>query len=75
MSYFNYHAKVKNLIKNNHCLGASILYKYNNIKPAMVFYFDNHIPMPIRSYMWDNYLQLIKKYNIPLNNPDNIPLD
>lgn len=72
MSYFNYHAKVKSLIKNGACIGASLLYKHNNIKPAMVFYFNNHKPMPIRDYRWDEYFPLIKEYKIKLNNPDNI---
>lgn len=72
MSYFNYHAKLKGLIKTGNCIGVSLLYKYNNIKPAMVFYFNNHIPMPVRYYMWDEYLPLIKQYNLKLSNPDNL---
>ena len=72
MSYFNYHAKIKNLIKSNHCLSVSLLYKYNHIKPAMVFYFDNAKPMPVRDYMWQEYFPLIKKYDLKLGNPDNI---
>ena len=66
--YFNYHHKVKSLIKNGHCLGVSLLYEYNKIKPAMVFYFSNHVPMPIREYRWAEYLPLIKQYNIKLDN-------
>ena len=72
MSYFNYHAKIKSLIKSGDCLGASLLYKYHNIKPAMVFYFKSHIPMPVRNYMWQDYFPLIKQYNLKLDNPDNL---
>ena len=72
MSYFNYHAKLKNLIKNGDCIGVSLLYKYQNIKPAMVFYFSNHKPMPVRNYRWDEYFPLIKEYNLKLSNPDNL---
>ena len=72
MSYFNYHAKVKSLIKGGDCIGVSLLYKYNHIKPAMVFYFKSHKPMPIRNYMWNDYFPLIKQYNLKLDNPDNI---
>lgn len=75
MPYFNYHAKVKSLIKSGECLCASLLNKYNHIKPAMVFYFKNHKPMPIRDYMWNEYLRLIKQYNIQLDNPDNIDFE
>ena len=72
MSYFNYHAKIKNLVKNGDCIGVSLLYKYNHIKPAMVFYFKSHNPMNVRDYRWDEYLHLISQYNLKLNNPDNL---
>lgn len=72
MSYFNYHAKIKDLIKSGDCLSVSLLYKYKNIKPAMVFYFNSHKPMPVRDYRWNEYFTLIKLYNIKLDNPDNL---
>jgi len=74
MSYFNYHAKVKNLIKTNNCLSVSIVDKYNSISPAMVFYFKNNKPMPIRQYKWQDYLPLIESYFIPLSNYTNLKL-
>ena len=66
MAYFNYHAKAKNLIKNNCCFAASIFENYHNIKPALVLYFYNNQPIPIREYMWQDYLPLLteKKINI-----------
>lgn len=75
MTYFNYHAKAKNLISSGHCMSVSLFKNYHNIKPAMVFYFDNNFPMPIREYMWNDYLPLINKHNLTINNPDNIDLD
>lgn len=75
MSYFNYHAKAKNLIKNGHCIAVSVFKTYHHISPALVFYFDNSRPIPIREYMWNNYLPLIKQFNIKINNEENIPLE
>ena len=72
MTYFNYHAKVKNLIKAGDCIEVSLMYKYHNIKPAMVLYFKSHKPMPIRSYRWNEYFPLIKDYNLKLYNLDNL---
>ena len=75
MAYFNYHAKAKNLIKSGNCLSVNIFKEYHHIKPAMVFYFENSKPIPIRQYMWFEYLPLITQFNIKLNNPDNLPLN
>ena len=74
MTYFNYHAKAKNLIRTNHILSASIFAEYHHIKPALVLYFDNSRPIPIRDYMWREYLDLLIEQNIPIINMDNIPL-
>ena len=75
MTYFNYHAKAKHLINSGHCMSVSVFNNYHNIKPAMVFYFDNNIPMPIRDYMWKEYLPLIKQQNLTILNPNNIELE
>ena len=64
MAYFNYHAKAKNLIKNNNCFAATIFDNYHNIKPALVLYFFNNQPIPIREYMWKDYSELLSKHNI-----------
>ena len=74
MTYFNYHAKAKNLIKNNHLIGATIFREYHHIKPALVLYFDNYKPIPIREYMWYDYLALIHDAEVTILNPDNISL-
>lgn len=55
--YYNYHAQAKKLIDEGHLIRCEIVDQWNNIKPALVLYFDNHKPMPIRSYRWDEYLK------------------
>lgn len=74
MPYYNYHAIAKRLIENNHLIAVSIFPEYKNIRPAMVLYFDNHRPIPIREYMWDDYLDKIHNKKIEIINEHNIPL-
>ena len=64
MAYFNYHARAKQLIKSGNCIGASIFNRYHHIYPALVLYFDNHKPIPIREYMWSDYFELLKATEI-----------
>ena len=64
MAYFNYHARAKQLIKSGNCIGASIFNRYHHIYPALVLYFDNHRPIPIREYMWSDYFELLKATEI-----------
>lgn len=66
MAYFNYHAKAINLIKTNHCKFAIIKKKHNAISPALVLYFDNSLPMPIRLYKWNIYFLLLNELNIQI---------
>ena len=66
MSYFNYHAKAMNLIKANHCKKAQIVQKYNEISPALVLFFDNFRPMPIREHKWHVYFLLLEEYNVKI---------
>lgn len=54
--YYNYHAKAKQLIADGHLVKMEIVDKWNAISPALVLYFDNHKPMPIRQYRWDEYI-------------------
>lgn len=75
MAYFNYHARAKHLLKSNSCIAATIFKEYHHIRPALVLYFSNHKPMPIRDYMWHEYLPIIKNLNIKVLNPDNISID
>lgn len=59
MSYFNYHAKAKRLIAEGHCVRYEIVDRWNAISPALVLYFDNEKPMPIREEKWAEYLALL----------------
>ena len=61
MSYFNYHAKAKNLIASVHLVRFEIVPKWGNIAPDLVLYFDNNRPMPIRQHRFDEYLKLLQK--------------
>jgi len=56
MGYYNYHAQAKQLIADGHLVKMEIVERWNAIAPALVLYFDNHRPMPIRQYRWDEYL-------------------
>lgn len=60
MAYFNYHAKAKNLIATGHLVRFEIVPKWGNIAPALVLYFDNNRPMPIREYRFDEYLKMLQ---------------
>ena len=60
MGYFNYHAKAKKLISDGHLVKFEIVPKWNSIPPALVLYFDNNKPMPIREYRFDEYLKLLQ---------------
>ena len=75
MTYFNYHAKAKNLLKAGHCIAVSIFKTYHHISPALVLYFNNNKPIPVRKYMWNEYLPLILKQGIIISNEENIPLN
>lgn len=59
--YYNYHARAKQLINEGHLIKSEIVDKWNSIEPALVLYFDNHKPMPIRKHKWDEYLTFIKE--------------
>ena len=74
MPYYNYHAIAKRLINDNHLIAVTVFNEYKNIRPALVLYFDNHRPIPIRDYMWDEYLDKIRNKKIEIINEDNIPL-
>ena len=66
MGFYNYHAVATNLIKNGHCNKAIFKQKHNVISPALVLYFDNHKPMPIRQDSFEKYLILLKTYDITI---------
>lgn len=58
--YFNYHGKAKRLIAEGHLVDFKVMPEWGIIKPALVLYFDNHKPMPIRKYRWEEYWEILK---------------
>ena len=64
--FFNYHSKVKRIIETDTITKIEIVENYNNISPAMVTYFKNNPPMPIREHKWDEYIAYL--HNIDNNN-------
>lgn len=71
MAYFNYHAKIKKLIEEKELVSFEIVENWNNIKPALVLYFKNDKPMPIREYRWSEYDEILNNYDFK-NNEKNI---
>ena len=59
--YFNYHAKAKKLIAEGHLTDYEIVDCWNGISPALVLFFDNNKPMPIREHRWDEYFKILNK--------------
>ena len=41
--------------------GEVVQENYNGISPALVLYFDNAPPMPVREHKWEEYFKLIDK--------------
>ena len=62
MGYYNYHAVVKKLIFEGELVGYKFMEEYRGIAPALVLYFKNHAPIPIRSYRWEEYLPLLNNF-------------
>ena len=54
--YFNYHAKVKKLILEGKLSGYEFLDEYKGISPVLLLHFKDYKSMPIRDYMWEEYL-------------------
>ncbi len=61
MGYYNYHAVAKNLIKNGHLIRTEYVGVWNDVSPALVLFFDNHPPMPIRKEKWEEYENIISE--------------
>lgn len=63
MRYYNYHAQIKKLILSGKLIGYRFVDDYNGIKPALVLYFKDHRPMPLRSYRWEEYMPFLMNLN------------
>lgn len=60
MNYFSYHNKAKQLIKQGELMYYTIVDNYNGISPALVLYFKNYKPMPIRSHHFEEYFKILE---------------
>lgn len=58
--YFNYHAKLKRLIREGHLVEYKIVERHNAVSPALVLYFDNNKPCPVRKEHFTEYIDLIE---------------
>ena len=74
MGYFNYHAKVKELIKLGKLVDFYFTDKYKNISPALVLVFNNcsHPVMPIRAHRFKEYLPILEEWCKKNNKEKNI---
>ena len=61
--YYNYHAQAKRKIMEGKLSSYKFVDEYNGIAPALVLYFVDSKPMPIRDYMWEEYLSLLIKFD------------
>lgn len=57
--YYNYHAQVRRKILEGKLVGYKFVDEYNGISPALVLYFSDGKAMPIRDYMWEDYLPIL----------------
>ena len=60
MGYFSYHNKVMSKIKNGELIRFEFVEEYHGISPCLVLYFSDGKVFPIRDYMFDDYIKLLK---------------
>jgi len=53
--YFDYHAVAKRAIREGHFVRKEYVPVWNGISPALVLFFDDRPPMPIRRERWEEY--------------------
>lgn len=58
---YPYHNKAKMLIKEGHLTHYEFVEKWNQIENALVLYFDNHRPIPIRPHRHEEYMVILLK--------------
>ena len=63
MPYFNYHAKIKRLIREGKLCGYYFAERHGKISPALVLLFDDdvHPVLPVREHRFDEYLRILPK--------------
>lgn len=57
--YYNYHAQIRKLLLSGNLISYEFVKDYNGISPALVLFFKNHRPMPVREHHWQEYLDMI----------------
>lgn len=62
--YFNYHAKLKRLIREGHCISFEFVETYHGISPCLVLNFDNGSSFPVREHHFQEYQFLLMKYDV-----------
>ncbi len=60
--YYNYHAQVRKKLFEGKLTGYEFVEEYHGISPALVLYFKDSRPMPIRDYMWEQYLPFLLEF-------------
>ena len=60
--YFNYHAKINKLIKEKQLIDYKFFPTYHHISPALVLYFKDYPPMPIRQHQFVRYQIILQNY-------------
>lgn len=60
---YPYHNKSKQLIKQGHLTHWEMVEKWNHIEHALVIYFDNHRPIPIRPHRHEEYIKILEFHN------------
>lgn len=61
--YFNYHAKIKKLILDGKLVSYEFRKEWNGISPALVFFFYDEKPMPVREYRFEEYMIFLNNFN------------
>ena len=61
--YFNYHAKIKKLILDGKLVSYEFRKQWNGISPALVFFFYDEKPMPVREYRFEEYMIILNDFN------------
>lgn len=59
MGYYNYHAKLKQKIKDGELEKFEFVDSYKNFSPCLVLYFKDGKVFPVREYMFDEYIKLL----------------
>ena len=60
--YYNYHAMVRKKLLEGKLTGYEFCEEYHGISPALVLYFGEEKPMPIRDHMWERYLPFLIEF-------------